>query len=1145
MDFFTAAEEVAPFRLQILTALVTAVVVSLTFWSVGRFCKKKRVKPAKPIPKQRIRKRDRLRSWVRSASERVGLRRINSEGSLPRIRKRDRVLRVARELFKGLPAAQPPLSTHRRGPQAPPLRLLEPSDDMTSSDVPLDIRLTLQSMRVFGHLDQAVFAELYKHVETIRLKQGQSLFTVGDPDDSMYIVLRGTVCLRQRRKNAVAAKLSILSAGDNLSSLLSLLDTLSGSDSRIKTVDATAQEDDTAVLKIPSTGFKTVIKEHPETLRQIVRVVTIRLQRVTLLVLHRYCGLSHQLVQSPDTPSLPRFLQGLAPTQAMSQSKDTLQQACDHIAKLLDIEDETDWRATASLEEHGEDEVIVDQGDSGDLMFVLCGKLQHMLGDKLLYEVHAGMFTGELVLLSSIGSFSTLVAAESTVVVRLPTHTWNPIMLRRPSTVARLTSMALRLVSPFVRQVDFTLNWLHLSAGKALYEQGSDAHSISFIINGRVRSVTEANGKKQIDQEYGRLEVVGDIEVLTNVKRATTVIAVRDTELVKIPGALLHAVKSEYPEVLLHIMGVLGKKMHGKLTGRSERRSKANLNTIALLPVSSDVPMTAFVAQLRQVLALHGSTAHLNGDIVRRVTGLNPNCTGSLDEYQLSGWLESQEDRHQIVLYETDSFFSHWTSRCFKRADCVLVVGLGHNKPSISPLEIQLENVASRAQKELVLLHAATTVLPSRTAEWLELRTWVGGHHHIRVDTDILPDPDAPCDRAAELGKLLDEPEDELVDLEHGLLPKTTQELVLSDCGRLARHLTGCSIGLTLGGGGARGIAHLGVIQVLEEAGVPIDMVGGTSIGSFIGGLYAMHRQYKGGQMQAGARKLALGLSNYFLQALDLTYPITSMFTGRQFNRVIEEIFGNHCIEDSWIPYFCITTDVSASQMRVHTRGSMWRYVRSSMSLAGYLPPLCDPVDGHLLLDGGYVNNVPTDIMRSQGAKTVLSVDVGAADVVDFTNFGDELSGLWLLWCKWNPFKPKPNVPDMQAISSRLAYICSSLQMDHATTEGRGNFYLRPPIEPFGTLQWTAFDTIESVGKEYMQLRVDEVVASLAPDRFGSREKPEVVHAAEHATDDLTDDEDKPLVPIASLPDMSPVRRRTERSNTSLRLGSPLSPATA
>lgn len=79
--------------------------------------------------------------------------------------------------------------------------------------------------------------------------------------------------------------------------------------------------------------------------------------------------------------------------------------------------------------------------------------------------------------------------------------------------------------------------------------------------------------------------------------------------------------------------------------------------------------------------------------------------------------------------------------------------------------------------------------------------------------------------------------------------------------------------------------------------------------------------------------------------------------------------------------------------MRIHDYGSLWRYVRGSMSLACYMPPLCDPHDGHLLLDGGYVNNLPADVMRARGACHVLAIDVGAQDDANFTNYGECLSG--------------------------------------------------------------------------------------------------------------------------------------------------------
>ena len=157
-------------------------------------------------------------------------------------------------------------------------------------------------------------------------------------------------------------------------------------------------------------------------------------------------------------------------------------------------------------------------------------------------------------------------------------------------------------------------------------------------------------------------------------------------------------------------------------------------------------------------------------------------------------------------------------------------------------------------------------------------------------------------------------------------------------------------------------------------------------------------------------------MASKWLKLLDLTYPRTSFFSGYQFNRTIKEALGQSVqIEDLWLNYYNITTDITHSRMAVHRSGTLWRYVRASMSLVGFLPPICGD-DGSLLVDGGYVNNLPADVMRSLGANTVIAVDVGAEEDTAFTNFGDYLSGWWLLWKKWNPWAAPVKVPNMSDI---------------------------------------------------------------------------------------------------------------------------------
>lgn len=139
------------------------------------------------------------------------------------------------------------------------------------------------------------------------------------------------------------------------------------------------------------------------------------------------------------------------------------------------------------------------------------------------------------------------------------------------------------------------------------------------------------------------------------------------------------------------------------------------------------------------------------------------------------------------------------------------------------------------------------------------------------------------------------------------------------------------------------------------------------------------------------------------------------------------------------------------------------------MSLSGYLPPLCD--NGNMLLDGGYLNNLPADIMRSMGAKTIIAIDVGNVDDTSPVNYGDSLSGWWVLLNRFNPFASKDNngigtIPQMADIQSRLAYVSSVKQLEDAKRI-EGCFYYHPPVEKYGTLEFDKFSEIFDVGYKF------------------------------------------------------------------------------
>ncbi|KAL9826870.1 LOW QUALITY PROTEIN: patatin-like phospholipase domain-containing protein 7 [Geothlypis trichas] len=709
--------------------------------------------------------------------------------------------------------------------------------------------------------------------------------------------------------------------------------------------------------------------------------------------------------------------------------------------------------------------VLSRQGDQDvNVCFVVSGML-HVYQRKIdseedtcLFITHPGELVGQLAVLTGEPLIFTIKANRDCSFLSISKSHFYEIMREQPSVVLGVAHSVVKRMSPFVRQIDFALDWMEVEAGRAVYRQGDKSDCTYIVLNGRLRSVLRMDdGKKHLTGEYGRGDLIGVVEALTHQPRATTVHAVRDSELAKLPEGALISIKRKFPQVVTRLIHLLGEKILGSLQqgghplGLHSSSSKwdagnpaSNLSTVAIMPVSEEVPLTAFTLELKHALSAVGPALLLTSDNIKQRLGSA--ALDSIHEYRLTSWLGQQEDIHRIVLYQADSTLTPWTQRCIRQADCILIVGLGDQEPTVGELERMLENTAVRAQKQLILLHKEDGPLPSRTVEWLNMRSWCSAHLHIHCPRRVFSKRSLP----------------KLVEMYERVFQKVPDRH--SDFSRLARVLTGNAIALVLGGGGARGCSQVGVIRALIEAGIPVDMIGGTSIGAFMSALYAEERSYN--QMRIKARQWAMVMNSVFKTILDLTYPITSMFSGAAFNNSINNIFKDKQIEDLWIPYFTITTDITASAMRVHRDGSLWRYVRASMSLSGYMPPLCDPKDGHLLMDGGYINNLPADVARSMGAKVVIAIDVGSRDETDLTNYGDCLSGWWLLWKRWNPLAEKVKVLNMAEIQTRLAYVCCVRQLEMVKNSDYCE-YIRPPIDRYGTLDFGKFDEICEVGYQH------------------------------------------------------------------------------
>lgn len=705
-----------------------------------------------------------------------------------------------------------------------------------------------------------------------------------------------------------------------------------------------------------------------------------------------------------------------------------------------------------------------------------------------LFMIKPGGLAGYVGTISSYRSFVDVRAKTDVYVGFLPRVSLERIVERYPVVLLTMAKRLTSLLPRLILHIDFALEWVQVSAGQVIHHQGDESDAIYIVLNGRLRAILERDdGEMRVVGEYGQGESVGELEVMTESIRPTTLHAIRDTELAKFPRTLFNSLALEHPGITIKISKIIAQRMRALIedpyfeqgkdkaitAAAKNAKSTLNLRTIAILPVTAGVPVVEFgsrlLTALSQIGVLNGVTSLNQAAILNH---LGRHAFSRMGKLKLSQYLADLEERYGMLLYIADTNVnSPWTQTCISQADCILLVGLAEGSPSIGEYERFLLGMKTTARKELVLLHVERYSPPGLTRRWLRNRMWInGGHHHIQMAFRNNAEPVHP--QIKRLGTALKQ----RVQVLQAEIQKYTSRRIRQtplysaetpfkgDFHRLARRLCGKSVGLVLGGGGARGMSQVGVIRALEEAGIPVDIVGGTSIGAFIGALYARDADVV--PMYGRAKKFAGRMGSMWRFALDLTYPSASYTTGHEFNRGIFKTFENSQIEDFWLEFYCNTTNISKSRTEFHNSGYVWRYVRASMSLAGLIPPMCD--EGSLLLDGGYVDNLTVAHLKSLGADVIFAIDVGSVDDHLPQTFGDSLSGSWALFNRWNPFSSYPNPPTLSEIQARLAYVSSVDALERAKTMP-GCLYMRPPIDAYGTLEFAKFDEIYQVGHKYAQ----------------------------------------------------------------------------
>jgi predicted acylesterase/phospholipase RssA/CRP-like cAMP-binding protein len=252
-----------------------------------------------------------------------------------------------------------------------------------------------------------------------------------------------------------------------------------------------------------------------------------------------------------------------------------------------------------------------------------------------------------------------------------------------------------------------------------------------------------------------------------------------------------------------------------------------------------------------------------------------------------------------------------------------------------------------------------------------------------------------------------------------------------------------------------RGYAHIGVIRAMEELGIPVDMVGGTSSGAIAGA--AVARGWSADRMEQTMTRFGRGL-------LDPTLPLVSVASGGRLWRALDESFGDGLgIEDLWLPFFSVATDLTSAASVVHRAGPLARALRASLSLPGILPPVS--MDGHLLIDGGLLDNLPIGVMRRRnGGGRVIAVDVSPrTDRSAASELPPAISGWRVLASRIRRPRSPSAVPGIVDILSRTVAV-AGLHFEREHGRDAADLLLQPPVSSFGTLDFANVRVIAEAG---------------------------------------------------------------------------------
>ena len=548
-----------------------------------------------------------------------------------------------------------------------------------------------------------------------------------------------------------------------------------------------------------------------------------------------------------------------------------------------------------------------------------------------------------------------------------------------------------------------------LPGGRPLFRSGQPADTLYFVRSGRLGVYREtADEPSHLLGVITPGEPAGEMSLIAGTPHSATVTALRDSDILALSRHDFFEEARRRPDV----MAELARLMIQRARQAPSASGVGRPSVFGFVGVSQGVDARGFAQEVAQAVSELGITIAV---------------IGSESAHQTPEWFSRIERDHEVVLMAADHQEQDWAHQCVRQVDRLMLIARADtSSPRTSPV-VALTAAQLRRQTDLILIQPTDVVRPMGSEAWIDGVRAIR-HFHVRRS------------------------------------PRDIQ--------RIARVVSGTSVGLALSGGGARAYAHVGVIRAFREAGHPVDFIAGASMGAVIAAGYAAGWD----DQEITDRVTAAFVASNPLG--DLTFPMVAMTRGLTVKQRLREHFGDLEIPDLWLPFFCTSSNLTTAQTFTHHRGKVRKALRASVALPGILPPVVMGQD--VLVDGAVMCNLPTDLMRNWHRGTVVGVDVAMAEGLNAADIARPPSFTrWVLSGEWRHGPPIVSI----LIRAATAPTARETTMAHAACD----LLIAPKIDGVELRDWRAFEPAVSAGYQATKAaleRLDRPLSRLrrAPD---------------------------------------------------------------